>query len=380
MPDATYDVIVIGVGAMGASTCYQLARRGAKVLGLEQFAIGHSLGSSGGQTRMIRLAYYEHPDYVPLLRRAYALWEEMEAASGQRVLWKTGGIYMGREDKEVVGGTLAAAQLHGLAVERIPRAEVLKRWPVFALPEDYVGVWEPQAGFLLSEKAIGIHAKLAMQAGAHLHGHEAVKEIAEDGAGVRVVSSKGTYLASRVVVCGGAWTSRLLNALGAQLVVTRQVLGWLWPAAPERFRLGTFPVWGMEAPDGSLSYGFPMLPDYPGVKVARHGRGSVVDPDRVSREPTPDDEEEVVKVAQRSLPAAVGPVVGMRICMYTNSPDGHFVVDRLPGRERLIVACGFSGHGFKFASVMGELLADLAMHGRTPLPAGFLGFDRFGKK
>jgi sarcosine oxidase len=386
MADGVYDVIVVGVGAMGASACWRLARRGARVLGLEQFAIGHSLGSSGGHTRMIRLAYYEHPDYVPLLRRAYALWDELEAVSGERVLFRTGGVYMGRDGGEVVGGALSAARLHGLAHERLSRGEILARWPGFGLPEEFAGVYEPEAGFVLSEKAVGVFARVAMEAGAVVRGHEAVVEIRDEGSGVRVVTTKGEYVGGRVVVCGGAWSSKLLAgsaplrvaAKRVELVVTRQVLGWVWPANPERFRLGVFPVWGMEAPDGSLSYGFPMLSDYPGLKAARHGRGQVVDPDRVSREPTAADEAEVFGVVGRSLPGAVGPVVGMRICMYTNSPDGHFIVDRLPGRERVVVACGFSGHGFKFASVMGEVLADLALEGKSSLPVGFLGLGRFG--
>jgi sarcosine oxidase len=378
MANATFDVIVIGVGAMGASACWQLARRGVRVLGLEQFSIGHVLGSSGGQTRMIRLAYYEHPDYVPLLRRAYALWEEMERESGQRVLFKTGGIYMGPENGEVVGGTLTAARLHGLAVQRVSQAQVRSRWPQFRVPDEFVGVWEPEAGFLLSEKAIGVFARVALEAGAEIHGHEAATRIDSEGGGVRVITNKGSYSAGRVVVCGGAWTSKLVRELGVELVVTRQVLGWVWPAKnAERFRLGEFPVWGVEQADGSLAYGFPMLDDYPGLKAARHGRGRPVDPDRVNREATADDEREVRELVGRWLPDGLGPTVAMRICMYTNSPDSHFILDRLPGRENVVIACGFSGHGFKFASVMGEALADLAVEGKTPLPVGFLGLSRF---
>jgi sarcosine oxidase len=378
MATRSFDVIVVGIGAMGAAACWQLAQRGVKVLGLEQFGIAHRLGSSGGISRMIRLAYYEHPDYVPLLRRAYELWEELEAASGQRVLFKTGGVYMGREDGEVAGGALAAARIHHLVHERLTRTELAERWPMFRLPDDFIGVWEPQAGFVLSEKSIALNAKLAMEAGAEIHAHETVREIRDEGAGVRVVTSKDQYLASRVVLCGGSWTSKLLSNLGVQLVVTRQPLGWVWPSQPEMFRLGDFGVWGMEAPDGSLHYGFPALPDYPGVKIARHGRGSVVpDPDRVSRDPTPADEAEIINVIENSLPAARGPLLAMKICMYTNSPDSHFIVDRLPGRERITVACGFSGHGFKFASVMGQVLAELAVDGTSSLSVGFLGLQRF---
>jgi sarcosine oxidase len=375
-----YDIIVIGVGAMGAAACHQLARRGIRVLGLEQFAIVHSLGSSHGHTRMIRLAYYEHPDYVPLLRRAYQLWDQLETETGERVLYRTGGIYMGPAGGEVVAGATSAARQHGLAHERLSNSDLRRRFGQFSLPESFEGVFEPEAGFLLCEKAVGLLARLAMEAGAVLHGHEPVRHVNfEEGGGVSVRTDHATYHAQRVVFCGGAWSGHLLAKLGIPpLVVTRQMLGWLWPREPAAFRLGEFTVWGIEQPDGSLAYGFPMMPDLPGLKMARHGRGPVADPDAVSREVTEADRAEVVELARRYLPSAVGPLVAGRICLYTNSPDGHFIVDRHPGAGgRAVIACGFSGHGFKFASVMGEVLADLATTGTTALPVGFLGLDRF---
>jgi sarcosine oxidase len=197
--------------------------------------------------------------------------------------------------------------------------------------------------------------------------------------GVTVSTDVATYSADRVIFCGGAWSGRLLTELGVPLVVTRQVLGWMWPRTPEAFGLGRFSVWGIEQPDGSLAYGFPMMSDVPGLKMARHGRGTVVDPETVSRDATEADRAEVLQIAQTYLPAGVGPVVSARICMYTNSPDGHFIIDRHPASDRAYVACGFSGHGFKFASVIGEVLADLATTGATPLPVGFLGLNRFAR-
>ncbi|MDB5322546.1 MAG: Sarcosine oxidase [Phycisphaerales bacterium] len=376
---SNYDVIVVGVGAMGASACWQLARRGVRMLGLEQFGVGHALGSSHGHTRMIRLAYYEHPDYVPLLRRAYELWDELETASGERVLYRTGGIYMGSAGGEVVGGCIDAARRHGLAQEVLSRDDLARRHPLFDVPADYIGVWEPAAGFLLCEKAIGLFARLAMEAGAEIHGHEPVVNVELRDDRVTVTTPLQTYHADRIVFCGGAWSGKLLADLGVELVVTRQALGWIWPQSPEAFALDAFPVWGIEQPDGSLAYGFPMMSDVPGLKMARHGRGRPVDPDTVSREPTAADREEVLAIARRYLPSAVGPTLSSRICLYTNSPDGHFIVDRHPAGGRAVIACGFSGHGFKFASVMGEILADLATSGVTPLPVGFLGLARFGK-
>jgi sarcosine oxidase len=375
----TYDVIVVGVGAMGAAACWHLARRGVRVLGIEQFGIVHAMGSSHGHTRMIRMAYYEHPDYVPLLRRAYALWDELEAQSGEKVLYRTGGIYMGPPEGEVIAGTTGAARLHGLAHEVLSHAELRRRFGQFVLPEHFLGVWEPQAGFLLCEKAIGIFARLALEAGATLHGNQCVRQIDLQGGGVTVTTERGTYHADKLVVCGGAWSGKLLAELKIPLVVTRQAMGWLWPKEPGRFGLGTFPVWGIEQADGSLAYGFPMMGDVPGLKMARHGRGEATDAEVVSRTPAEQDRAEVLGIAERYLPGGVGPMLATRICLYTNSPDGHFIIDRHPASERAVIACGFSGHGFKFATVVGEALADLTISGATPLPVGFLGLRRFGK-
>jgi sarcosine oxidase len=192
-----------------------------------------------------------------------------------------------------------------------------------------------------------------------------------------VRTSHGEYRADRLVFCGGPWSGRLLGDLGVTLVVTRQVLGWVWPRRPEQFALGAFPVWGIENTDGSLSYGFPMRPDNPGLKVARHGRGLETDPDRVLREVTAADEAEVHEILIRNLPDGNGPLLSGRVCLYTNSPDGHFILDRHPQHANVSVACGFSGHGFKFASVIGEVLAEMALEGRTRLPIGFLSPRRF---
>lgn len=350
-----------------------LAQRGAKVLGLEQFDIPHALGSSHGYSRMIRLAYYEHPDYVPLLRRAYELWDELERLSGQKLMYLTGGIYMGPPEGGVVGGALKAARMHGLSHEMMDRGQLAKQFPQFSLPENFAGVWEPQAGFLLPEKVIAAQCEQALRAGAELHGREKVVEWREGW----VKTDKGEYRAKKIIFCGGAWSGKLLSELGVELVVTRQPLGWVWPRRPEIFELGKMPVWGIEAPDGSLSYGFPMMADNPGLKIARHGRGVVTDADLISRQATDTDEREIQAVVNRHLPEGRGPTLAVRICMYTNSPDSHFIIDRLPSDQNVIVACGFSGHGFKFASVVGEVLADLAMEGKTELPVGFLGLGRF---
>jgi sarcosine oxidase len=370
-----YDVIVIGAGAMGSGACLHLSRRGQRVLCLEQFDIPHNLGSSHGFSRMIRMAYYEHPDYVPLLRRAYELWEELERQSGEKLLHITGGIYMGPPQGHVVSGALASARRHGLPHEHLTRAQLASRFGQFDLPEDFQGVFEPRAGFLLPEKVIAAQAQLAMSMGVEIHGREPVLGWESGSGHIGVRTTQGEYQAQKVLFCAGAWTSRLLTQLGVKLTVTRQPMGWVWPADSRPFQMGRFGVWGIQEPDGSLSYGMPMTNDSPGLKLARHAPGLSTDPDQLNRQCTPSDQEEI-RAVQRRLPQAAGPILSVRICMYTMSPDGHFILDRLPGEPRAMVAAGFSGHGFKFASVVGEVLADCLTDGKTRHPVGFLGLAR----
>lgn len=372
-----YDVIVIGLGAMGSATCFHLARRGVRVLGLEQFEIPHGKGASHGYSRMIRLAYKEHPDYVPLLRRAYTLWDGLERDSGERVLHITGGIYMGAKGDPFVEGSRAAAELHNLPHTMLDRAQLASRFPQFHLPDHYIGFYEDKAGFLLPEMVICSHATGAMRNGAELHGHEPVLDWETNDRGATVRTAKTTYHADHLVFCGGAWSDRLLRKLNVKLVVTRQALGWVWPRRPEMFQLGTFPVWAIGHGDGAIHYGFPMRPDNPGFKVARHWPNAPCDPDTVDRSPQPGDEEDFRSILAPMIPYADGPTLAIRICLYTNSPDSHFILDRYPASPRVSIACGFSGHGFKFASVIGEAMADLAMYGRSELPIQFLGLQRF---
>ena len=239
----SYDAIVIGVGAMGASACWELARRGKRVLGLEQFDIPHSRGSSHGFSRMIRMAYYEHPDYVPLLRRAFERWYQLESASGQKLFYEIGGLYMGRTDGNIVNGSLRAAREHGLSHEWLDHGSLRRRYPQFELPADYVGIFENRAGFLLPERAIAAFVIEALKHGAEIHGHEPVIDWSNDDRGATVRTARGTYHAEQLIFCGGAWSDRLVLDLGVPLRVTRQVLGWVWPKRPELFGLDTLPAW-----------------------------------------------------------------------------------------------------------------------------------------
>ncbi len=366
------DAIVIGLGADGSAAAARLAERGATVLGLEAFSRGHTSGSSGGLTRVIRLAYYEHPDYVPLLKRAWELWRDLERATGEELLRQTGGVYAGPRDGELVAGSLRSAREHLLDHELLDPDALRERLPLFRFDPDWWGLAEASAGYLLADRAIAAHLTLALRHGATLRFDERVTSWARDGDGVRVTSDRGTYRAAKLVIAAGAWNARLLPALAPLLQVKRVPLYWFEPLAG-REALATLPVYIVDSGRGHGCYGFPYLADQ-GLKIATHGAGTPTDPDTVDREAHPADEAPIREFIQQRLPAADGPVRMTKICMYTVTPDEHFIVN-VDGPVAYASAC--SGHGFKFASVMGEVLADLALDGGTRHPIGFLSPSRF---
>jgi sarcosine oxidase len=369
------DVIVVGLGAMGTSACFHLARRGVRVLGLERFDIPHNLGSSHGYSRMTRMCYWEHPDYVPLLKSAYRLWHELEMLAGVKLIYITGGLQIGPANGEMVPSSLKSAKAHGLSHQVLDRDEIRRQFPQFQVPDDFTGLIDNDAGFILCDDAVSAQAVLAMQHGAELHGREEVLDFSSDQNGVNVRTSLGTYEANKLIYCGGAWTDKLVRDLGIALRVSRQVLAWVWPKSPELFSAPKLPVWAVEH-SGEIHYGFPMMMRSPGFKLATHSAGETADPDRVNREITPSDEQTVRPFLREFMPQADGPLLSMRTCLYTNSPDGNFILDRHPNHERVLFACGFSGHGFKFAPVIGQVLADLATTGTTKHPVQFLSLNR----
>lgn len=363
---------------MGSAACWRLARRGARVLGLERFGLGHDRGSSGGETRMVRLAYFEHPDYVPLLRRAYELWDELGEAAGRPLLRRTGALYVGPPDGELVAGSTRSAREHGLPHEALDHERLAGRHPGFRVPAGWGALYEPDGGFVPSEPAVVAMARQAEGAGAEIRDREPVREWSAGPAGVTVTTDLGRYRSDRLILAAGPWMGGVAGGLGVELTVTRQVLGWVEPDAVEPFAPGAWPCWAIEH-EGGLFYGFPALDDARTVKVGLHRRGPTADPDVLDRTPEAADGDELRSLLSRYLPSADGPVRRAHVCLYTWSPDGHFVVDRHPAHDRVWVACGFSGHGFKFAPVVGEALADLATEGRTDLPVGFLGLGRFAR-
>jgi sarcosine oxidase len=377
MGGRTFDHIVIGAGGMGSAAICALARRGRRVLGLEQFTVPHELGSSAGATRIFRFAYYEHPSYVPLMRLSLARWQALERDIGEPLLTVTGGLSIGLPAGRVVGGAKAACVAHGLAHEVLSAAEVERRHPAWRLPSEFEAVREPDAGFLPADRAIVAHVTLARRLGAEVRENEPVLRWKAAGDRVEVETEHGRYQAGSLVVAAGAWTQRVLSRFGFQglAVPQRQVVGW-FKTADARFAPQAFPVFILDCPERGNFYGFPERAAGEGFKVGkfRH-RGETVDPDAIHRSVGPEDEAVLTWVGCY-LSAPMGPAVGFKTCMFVNSPDEHFIVDLLPGHRNVAVAAGFSGHGYKFCAGIGEVLADLAMHGATPHDVGLFSLKR----
>jgi len=369
------DVIIAGLGAHGSSAAYALASRGAAVLGFDRFARGHTLGSSAGLSRIIRLSYYEHPDYVPLLRRAWELWRELERASGEHLLTETGGLYAGPPDGQLVSGALNSARSHRLDHEVLDTRTLRERYPLFAWLEGWTGVFERQAGWLAPERCIETHLRLAERAGATFRFEEPIERWGSTFDGIRVTTRSGSYEARQLVITAGAWTAKLVPSLASQLSVERSVLFWFEPRA-ERDAFARLPVYIVEDTD-RIFYGFPYI-EGQGVKVAGLHFGDPADADTLDRTPSADDEERVRGWLRRRVPLANGERRDAKVCMYTNTVDSHFVIDNLLEDSNVVVASACSGHGFKFASVIGEILADLVLDGETEHPIGFLSSERLG--
>ncbi len=379
MTTTNYDVIVIGVGSMGSATCYQIAKRGYKVLGLEQFGtIPHERGSHGGQSRIIRKAYFEHPDYVPLLNRAYQNWEQLERTTGEQVYFKTGLLYLGPPAHEVMKGIKKAAELH-----QIELLEKTSFNHFISGPNEEI-LWEPDAGFLLPEKAISLFVNEAIRKGAVIKKGEKVIEWKKENGNIKVITDKENYNCRKLIITAGPWTGKMILGISTLLKVTRQIIVWVQPEKPLDFSPDKFPCWVIANENiQGVYYGFPYLdgkkfPGPSGLKFALHCPGKQTEPDDVNREITKEEILSVTNDLKKYLPVSASKVVAAKTCLYTNSPDENFIIDYLPGYDKdITVACGFSGHGFKFVSAVGETLADLAMDGKTNLPVSFLSLKRF---
>jgi sarcosine oxidase len=372
---AAFDVVVVGLGAIGSAALYHLARRGQRVVGIERFYPGHERGSSHGETRIIRLGYFEHPSYVPLVRAALQAWRELEAHSGRKLLDISGVIEIGAPDSVLIRGTLDSARQHSLTHEVLDAVTLTRRFPAFRVPPEFVAVLQPDGGFLMAEAAIHTFVGLAEAAGAQIRLGETVHEVRLRAGSARLETNRGSIDAGSVVIAAGAWAPSLLPALPV-LRVTRQVLAWFAPLDRSLFMRDRFPVFLLESPRG-MHYGFPVIGNS-GLKIAKHHHlDETVDPDDYNRTLSTEDEAAIRNAIADYLPAANGPLLSAKTCLYTMSSDGDFIVDRMPGEPQIVVASPCSGHGFKFAPVLGAAIADLVTAGNTSYDISRFRMSRF---
>lgn len=379
-----FEIIIVGTGGFGSSCLYQLARRGVRVLGLDRFSAGHDRGSSHGDTRIIRQAYFEHPDYVPLLLRAYELWQELESASGRDLMTLCGLLLAGRPDGEAVSGARLAARLNGIQIDDVQTDSSSKetlhsaRLSGFRIPDGFEAVFESVGGYLQVEDCVQTHIELACQAGAEHRTGESIVSWSSDGRTVRVRTEAGEYEAAALILTPGAWASQLLESMPEMppLTVLRKTLHW------NQVRSSVYDVanggcgFFFEMPYGTF-YGFPSI-DGRTLKVAEHSGGELAgDPLTVDRSLKDSDTQPISRFLQEVMPDVEVETDRHVVCMYTMTPDSHFIVDRHPEHRNVYFGAGFSGHGFKFTSVLGEALADLAINGETSLPIDFLKLSRF---
>jgi sarcosine oxidase len=372
-----FDVVVCGLGIAGSAALLELARRGRRVAGIEQFMPGHDRGSSHGESRVIRLGYFEHPSYVPLVRRAHAKWREIGEAAGERLLHVTGVLEIGRPDSTLVRGTLASIKAHALPHEVLAAGDLMQRFPAFRVPADFVAVLQPDGGYLAAEPSIHALLSLARGAGAEIRSGETIRAIEPRAGAVKITTDRATIEAGAAIVSVGPWLKALLPDLPVPIRVTRQVMAWFEPLDSALVAPPRLPVFLIESRHG-IHYGFPLRGR--SIKVAKHHHADQgVDPQTCERTVTADDERLIRAAIADHVPAANGALIEAKTCLYTVTPDGDFIVDRLPGAPQIVIASPCSGHGFKFAPAIGEIVADLATEGATRHDISRFALARFGK-
>jgi sarcosine oxidase len=361
----SYDIIIIGLGANGSSALYHLSRTGKKILGIDRFRPPHNKGSSHGESRIIRQAYHENPLYVPLVKAAYPLWQELERIAGKPLFMKTGGLLLGDEQATVVTGARLSAETHGIPYEWLDAKAIQKRFPAFRPTRDTVGVLEKEAGILFPEACITAFLQTAARNGASIHPNEQVLSITPTQDGIEITTNKSTYRAEKLIVSAGAWLGELVPELQLPLTIRRQVLFWFDNANPlwrAHFEPANMPVFIWEYLHDKMFYGFPDLGG--GTKLAWHHGGRPIDPDQLSNDTTDQEVAEIKILAAKHM--TIEPVFRQsKVCTYTNTPDEDFIIDLHPDHPRIIIASPCSGHGFKFSSLTGKLLCDLAIKGHT---------------
>lgn len=383
----TADVIVVGLGAMGSASLYQLARRGARAIGIDRFAPPHDRGSSHGESRITRQAIGEGEEYVPFALRSHEIWRELEADAGEALLFQVGGLMLARESGsarhhgqgDFVARTIDAARHCQIAHEVLRAGQMQERFPQLRLVGDEIGYYEPGAGFLRPERCVAVQLDRARALGATAHTGETVMRIVPRSGAVDVVTDRETYTADRVVVAAGAWAPALVgDRLAKLLTVYRQVLYWFAPEDPAAFTPGAFPIfiWIHGAGATDYFYGFPLVTE--GVKIASEQFAETTDPDRVPRDVSPAEIAGMYATHIRGRLAGVTDrCVRAETCLYTVTPDSRFIIDRHPDSERIVVASPCSGHGFKHSAAIGEALAELVLTGKSRLDLAPFSLARF---
>lgn len=369
----SFDVVVLGTGGVGSAALLHVARSGARTIGIDRFIAPHNRGSSHGQTRIIRQAYFEHSDYVPLLLESYKLWQELEESCGKSLYFESGLLQVGPADGVVVPGVVRAACEHGLKVDELSAAQIKSRWPVFQVPAGLTGAFERRAGYLLVEECVAAHLAAARAAGAEI---QAPCEVLgwDPGNPIRLRTTSGEIATNKLIITAGPWANQLLSDINLKLHVRRKSVFWF--ATRKAFR--DVPCYLYELPHGQF-YGFPEIEGQ--MKVAEHSGGrEVADPLLVDPEIDPHEAERVLEFVNQCVPQVADGLALHQTCLYTMSPDEHFIVDRHPHEPNVIFAAGLSGHGFKFTPVLGKALAEMALEGGTNLPVGFLSLARFAER
>lgn len=356
-------VVVVGAGIMGCATAYHLARSGHQVTLLEQFAVGHSRGSSHGHSRIIRYVY-DHPVYVELMRHAYQLWHELEGATGQQLLWRTGGLDIG--PAESLAQTREALLVSGVAFDELDGPELQRRFPQFQLPPETVGIYQVESGILNADDCVQLLAAEIQRLGGVLRQHERVIALEPQADGATVVTDAGRYQADRVVLTLGSWAQSLLSTLGVELDlrILQEQVAFFEPVDAAAFTAPAFPIF---IDHGRRTYGFPIF-GLPGVKVAFHVAGPQIDPLQGPLPAPPEQLERLQAYVRDMFPQLTSRVLYTTTCRYTMTSDEHFVLDLVPGHPSVVIGSPCSGHGFKFGMLMGRILAELALTGATAYP------------
>ena len=376
---SSYDVAIIGAGAMGSSAAYHLSKTGRKILVIDRFTPPHNLGSSHGQSRIIREAYFESPVYVPLVQEAYELWYQLEKESNKKLLLKTGGLMLGAQDSKVIQGALSSAQTYNLPYECIDSNEIKERFPGFAPTNETVGIYEKNAGILFPEECIKTNLELAKKSNVTFRFNEIVAQVTHNNDEVEIVTNKRKYTAAKLIVSAGAWLNELFPDLQLPLTVARQVLSWFKTTDEdsEKFQPASFPVYIWQWEKEKIFYGFPDLGD--GVKIAIHHRGKQTTPDTIDRHVTGEEINEMATLIKRYFGGHAS-FNYSAVCMYTNTPDKDFIIDYHPAYKNIIIASPCSGHGFKFSSAIGKLLCNMALEKPLNFDISVFNINRMIKK